>query len=59
MGLTILPIVLCTGSFNLINIVFKQKKVFYFYPLLPLAVIFLISILAETNRAPFLRRDQF
>ena len=53
MGLTILPVIICSGTFNFIDIVFKQQKGWYFLPLLPVTIIYLISILAETNRAPF------
>lgn len=53
-GLIILPVALCSASFNLVEIVEKQSlSVWYIIPLLPSAVIFFISILAETNRAPF------
>jgi NADH-quinone oxidoreductase subunit H len=52
-GLIILPVIICSGTFNLINIVLKQQKNWYFLPLMPLCFLFLISILAETNRAPF------
>lgn len=52
--LIVLPIILFTGSFNLNKIVLVQEKtVYFFFPLLPIAIIFFISILAETNRAPF------
>ena len=53
LGLTVISVILCTGSLNLIEIVEKQKDVWYVIPLMPLMVIFLVSILAETNRAPF------
>lgn len=53
LGLTAVSIVLCSGSLNLVEIVEKQKNIWYVFPLLPLSVIFFISILAETNRAPF------
>lgn len=52
-GLIVLPVILCSGTFNFINIVLKQQKNWYFLPLMPLCVLFLVSILAETNRAPF------
>jgi NADH-quinone oxidoreductase subunit H len=52
-SIIILPIILLSGSFNLITIIYKQTNVWYILPLLPLSFIFLISILAETNRAPF------
>lgn len=53
LGLIILPVVLCAGSFNLTDIVLSQKSIWFIFPLLPLAIIFFISSLAETNRAPF------
>lgn len=53
LGLIILPIVLCAGSFNLSDIIISQKGTWFILPLLPLAIIFFISSLAETNRAPF------
>ncbi len=53
LGLIILPVVLCAGSFNLTDIVLAQKNIWFIFPLFPLAIIFFISSLAETNRAPF------
>nr|YP_009329927.1 NADH dehydrogenase subunit 1 [Didymosphenia geminata]API83118.1 NADH dehydrogenase subunit 1 [Didymosphenia geminata] len=52
-GFTILNVVVCTGSFNLSNIVLSQQKVWYILPLFPVFIIFCISMLAETNRHPF------
>lgn len=53
-GLILLPISICANSFNLIEIVNQQKLSTWFcLPLLPLCAVFFISILAETNRAPF------
>jgi len=52
-GLILITVLLCAGSLNLSLICASQKSMWYFVPLLPLAVLFLISILAETNRAPF------
>ena len=50
-------VLLCAGSLNLNDVVMAQAHVpvwhAYFWPLLPMAVIFFISGLAETNRAPF------
>ena len=51
--LSILPIILCTGSFNLVQIVLTQKIIWFVLPFLPLALIFIISAVAETNRTPF------
>ena len=53
-SLIVIPIILLSGSLNLNQIIFMQEKTIWFlFPLLPLSIIFLISILAETNRAPF------
>jgi NADH-quinone oxidoreductase subunit H len=53
MGFSILSVAVCAGSFNLSNIVLAQKNVWFIFPLLPLFIIFYISMLAETNRHPF------
>lgn len=52
-SLCILPVILCSNSLNLTDIIYMQKNTWYVFPLLPICVIFLISMLAETNRAPF------
>ena len=53
-GLTILPVILLSGSLNFTEIVQSQARtVWFFLPLLPCALIFFVSMLAETNRAPF------
>jgi NADH-quinone oxidoreductase subunit H len=53
-SLSIIPILLIGGSLNLIDIIYQQSESgIYFFPLAPSAIIFFISILAETNRAPF------
>jgi len=53
MGFVIVTVLLCAGSLNLNVIVNAQKHIWYVIPLLPMAVIFFVSTLAETNRAPF------
>ncbi len=53
MGFIIVTVLLVAGSLNLTDIVMAQKKVWFVFPLLPMAVIFFISTLAETNRHPF------
>jgi NADH-quinone oxidoreductase subunit H len=53
MGLIIITVLLCAGSLNLSAIVEAQRTVWYVIPLFPMAVIFFISTLAETNRHPF------
>ena len=55
-GFVIVTVLLCAGSLNLSDIVEAQTGgIFnwYFIPLLPMAVVFFISALAETNRPPF------
>ncbi|MBL8659524.1 MAG: NADH-quinone oxidoreductase subunit NuoH [Rhodospirillales bacterium] len=58
MGFVIITVLLCVGSLNLSDIVLAQKGSWglfnwYVFPLLPMAVIFFVSTLAETNRHPF------
>nr|YP_009115293.1 NADH dehydrogenase subunit 1 [Berkeleya fennica]AJA05814.1 NADH dehydrogenase subunit 1 [Berkeleya fennica] len=52
-GFTALNVVICAGSFNLNTIVLAQQKIWFIVPLLPIFIIFYISMLAETNRHPF------
>lgn len=55
-SLTILPVIVWSNSFNLINIINSQVDYYglwYCIPFLPFAFIFFVSILAETNRTPF------
>lgn len=51
-GAALTPLIL-GGSFNFMNIVELQSISWYFLPLLPIFLIFLISALAEINRTPF------
>ena len=53
MGLVIVCILLCVGSLNLTDIVMVERPWWVQLLLIPMFVIFLVSILAETNRAPF------
>ena len=52
-GLIILSVLLCVGSLNLTKIVMCQEEIWFVIPLFPLALLFFISSLAETNRPPF------
>ena len=52
-GLIIISVLLSPGSLNLTQIVLSQKGLWYAIPHFPMFVIFFISTLAETNRAPF------
>jgi NADH-quinone oxidoreductase subunit H len=63
MGFVIVTVLLVAGTLNLSDIVRAQQSStflpwftclhWYFIPLFPMFIIFFISILAETNRAPF------
>ncbi len=53
MGFVIITVLLLVGSLNLSDIVLAQKDMWFIFPLFPMAVIFFISTLAETNRLPF------
>ncbi|KQT33600.1 NADH:ubiquinone oxidoreductase subunit H [Sphingomonas sp. Leaf412] len=61
-GFVLISVVLWAGTFNLSGIVEAQRAIYSFLPvngfgfnplLFPMAVVFLISSLAETQRAPF------
>lgn len=49
----ILTVLLCVGSLNLSQIVLAQTSMWFVVPLFPSFMMFMISGLAETNRAPF------
>ena len=53
MGLIIVCVLLCTGSLNLQEIVLAPRPFWMQALLFPMLIVFLISILAECNRAPF------
>lgn len=53
MGLVIVCVILCVGSMNLSEIVTADRPLWVQLLLFPMFIVFLISILAETNRAPF------
>lgn len=52
-GFVLVTVLLCSGSLNLTKIVEAQRLVWFGLPLFPMMVVFFVSILAETNRAPF------
>lgn len=56
MGFALVGVIMCANSLNLGKIVLAQSGGFwhwYFLPLFPLFVVYFISAVAETNRAPF------
>lgn len=52
-GLIIISVLLAVGSLNLTNIVLCQEDIWYIIPFFPLFILFFVSAIAETNRAPF------
>ena len=52
-GFVIITVLLCVGSLNLNDVIEAQRGLWFCIPLLPMFVIFFVSGLAETNRAPF------
>ena len=53
LGLILLSLIVCVGSCNLNDIVLMQQNLWFIVPFWPLAFMFFVSSLAETNRAPF------
>jgi len=54
LGLIIISVIILCSSFSLNKIIeFQTINTILFFPLIPLALMFLISSIAETNRAPF------
>ncbi|WP_136519132.1 NADH-quinone oxidoreductase subunit NuoH [Cellulomonas telluris] len=53
MGLSLVSVFLMAGSMSTSQIVDSQTQVWWFLPLLPAFVIYLVSMVGETNRLPF------
>jgi len=53
MGFVLVTVLVCVGSLNLNDIVLAQRNLWFFIPLFPMFIVYFISALAETNRAPF------
>ena len=53
LGLIVIAVLILAGSLNLTEIVLAQRSVWFCIPLFPMLIIFFVSCLAETNRAPF------
>ena len=52
-GFVLVAVLLSAGSLNLTKVVEAQSHLWYIVPHFPIFVVFVISGLAETNRAPF------
>lgn len=52
-GIIIICVILSTESLNITRIVLCQQEIWNVIPFFPLFIMFFISALAETNRAPF------
>ena len=52
-GFIVISLVILSGSSNLSEIIESQKSLWYCIPLFPMFIMFIISMLAETNRHPF------
>ena len=53
LGLILISTLIFAGSLNFTEIVESQRDIWFAVPLFPLFIMFFISCLAETNRAPF------
>nr|YP_138279.1 NADH dehydrogenase subunit 1 [Ichthyophis bannanicus]AAT07873.1 NADH dehydrogenase subunit 1 [Ichthyophis bannanicus] len=53
LGLIMLSTILLSGSFTLYNFMYAQEPTWLLLPTWPMAAMWFISTLAETNRAPF------
>ena len=49
----VIIVIMLTGSFNMTSIIENQQSIWYIVPLMPIFILFFISILAETSRTPF------
>nr|YP_007626069.1 NADH dehydrogenase subunit 1 [Dorcatragus megalotis]AEP21273.1 NADH dehydrogenase subunit 1 [Dorcatragus megalotis] len=53
LAIILLSVLLMNGSFTLTTLIITQEQVWLIFPAWPLAMMWFISTLAETNRAPF------
>lgn len=53
LGSVVLTVIVLAGSFRFLSVVEAQQAIWYIVPLAPVFILFVISILAETNRTPF------
>nr|YP_002332258.1 NADH dehydrogenase subunit 1 [Phoenicolacerta kulzeri]ACJ54959.1 NADH dehydrogenase subunit 1 [Phoenicolacerta kulzeri] len=53
LGIILLSIITLTGAFTMHTLIITQENILLILPMWPLAMMWFISTLAETNRAPF------
>lgn len=53
LGIILLSIIILTGAFTISTLIITQEHIWLILPTWPLAIIWYVSTLAETNRAPF------
>src|SRR5690606_14909372 len=53
MGLSLIAVFIYAGSMSTSEIVAAQEDIWFFIPLLPSFIIYVIAMVGETNRAPF------
>ena len=54
-GFSIINVCVCVGSFNLNSIVIAQKNIWFMIRLLPMFILFCVSMLAETALFLYIR----
>nr|YP_010234450.1 NADH dehydrogenase subunit 1 [Australolacerta australis]QTA72616.1 NADH dehydrogenase subunit 1 [Australolacerta australis] len=53
LGIILLSIIMLAGTFTMKALIITQEQIWLFLPTWPLAMMWFVSTLAETNRAPF------
>nr|YP_011008321.1 NADH dehydrogenase subunit 1 [Scytothamnus australis]WBP70292.1 NADH dehydrogenase subunit 1 [Scytothamnus australis] len=53
LGVSLINACLCLGTLNFTQMVIAQNGIWLIFPLLPVAILFFVASLAETNRHPF------
>lgn len=53
LSLVLLCVIFLNGSLNIHSIIENQSVIANIFPILPVALLFIVSAIAETNRAPF------